>query len=100
LAYALGGRIGQTHRLKAALNTQYAVTIGMLPLLLMMFGQASVISPIVNVFAIPLISFVVTPLALLGSFVPIDAPLHLSYKALEIGMDALKWLNQLPLVTW
>ena len=100
LAYALGGRVGQAHWFQAALKTQYAVTIGMLPLLLVLFGQASIISPIANAFAIPLISFVVTPLALLGSFLPIDTPLNLSYKALEIGMRALKWLNQLPMATW
>ena len=100
LAYALGARIGQIHWFRAALQTQWAVTIGMLPLLLVMFNQASVISPIANAFAIPLISFVVTPLALLGSFLPIDAPLNWSYKALEVGMIALKWLNQLPMATW
>jgi competence protein ComEC len=104
LAYALGGRIGQIHWFQAALKTQYAVTIGMLPLLLVLFGQASIISPIANAFAIPLVSFVVTPLALLGSFLPpnvlTDMPLHWSYKALEIGMAVLKWLNQLPMATW
>jgi competence protein ComEC len=100
LAYALGARIGQTHWFRAALQTQWAVTIGMFPLLLVMFNQTSIISPIANAFAIPLISFVVTPLALLGSFLPIDAALKLSYQALEIGMIALKWLNQLPMATW
>lgn len=100
LAYALGARIGQTHWLVAALKTQWAVTIGMLPLLLVMFNQASIISPIANAFAIPLISFVVTPLALLGSFLSIDMPLDLSYQVLAGCMWALKWLNQLPIVTW
>ncbi|MEQ1487155.1 MAG: DNA internalization-related competence protein ComEC/Rec2 [Methylotenera sp.] len=100
LAYALGARIGEIHWFKAALQTQWAVTLGMLPLLLVMFNQASIISPIANAFAIPLISFVVTPLALLGSFLPIDALLNLSYKALEACMWALKWLNQLPMATW
>ena len=100
LAYALGGRIGEIHWFKAAFNTQYAVTLGMLPLLLVMFGQASIISPIANAFAIPLISFVVAPLALLGSFISIDLPLHLAYKALEMCMAALKWLNLLSLATW
>ena len=100
LAYALGARIGQIHWLKAAVQTQWAVTIGMLPLLLVMFNQASVISPIANAFAIPVISFVVTPLALLGSFLPIDVPLHWSHQALEICMWALEWLNQLPLASW
>jgi competence protein ComEC len=100
LSYALGARVGQTHWFKSALQTQWAVTIGMVPLLLVMFNQASLISPIANAFAIPLISFVVTPLALLGSFLPIDLPLNLSYKALDFGMIALKWLNQLPMATW
>ncbi len=100
LAYALGARVGQHHWLQAALQTQWAVTIGMLPLLLVMFNQTSIISPIANAFAIPLISFVVTPLALLGSFLPFDTPLNLSYQALVGCMWALKWLNQLPMATW
>ncbi|MDP1659382.1 MAG: DNA internalization-related competence protein ComEC/Rec2 [Methylotenera sp.] len=100
LAYALSGRIGQVHWLKTALQTQWAVTIGMLPLLLIMFNQTSIISPIANAFAIPLISFVVTPLALLGSFLTIDWMLHLSHKALEVCMFVLNWLNQLPMAIW
>lgn len=100
LAYALGGRIGQLGWLKGALQTQWAVTIGMLPLLLIMFNQTSIISPVANAFAIPLISFVVTPLALLGSFLPIDWPLNLSYSVLDICMHLLKGLNQWPMATW
>lgn len=100
LAYALGGRVGQAHWLKTAVITQWAVTIGMLPLLLVMFNQASIISPIANALAIPLISFVVTPLALLGSFLPLDAPLNLAYQALAGGMWALKWLSQSSMATW
>lgn len=68
IAYALGARIGESHWFKVAVKTQWAVTIGMLPLLLVMFNQASIISPIANAIAIPVISFVVTPLALLGQF--------------------------------
>lgn len=100
LAYALSARVGEPHWLKAALQTQWAVTIGMLPLLLVMFGQTSIVSPIANAFAIPIISFIVTPLALLGSFLPIDAALHLSYQVLSICMQMLKWVNQMPIVTW
>lgn len=100
ISFALGGRIGQLHWFKVAVQTQWAVTIGMLPLLLILFHQASIVSPIANAFAIPLISFIVTPLALLGSFLPIDAPLYLSYKMLELCMAALKWLNQLPSAVW
>jgi len=100
LSFALGARVGQTHWFKASVQTQWAVTIGMVPLLLIMFHQASIISPVANAFAIPLISFFVTPLALLGSFLPIDASLDLSYQVLNICMLLLKWLNQLPAAVW
>lgn len=100
LAYALGARVGQVHWLRAAVQTQWAVTIGMLPLLLVMFNQTSVISPVANAFAIPLISFVVTPLALLGSFLQLDASLYLSYRAMEVCMMVLKWLNHSPIAVW
>jgi len=100
LAYAFAGRVGVAAWLKAALQSQWAVTLGMLPLLLFMFHQASFVSPVANAFAIPLISFVVTPLALLGSFLPIDALLKLSYLALEFCMHLLNWLNQTRSVIW
>ncbi|WP_036300046.1 DNA internalization-related competence protein ComEC/Rec2 [Methylotenera sp. L2L1] len=100
LSFAMGARIATPHWLKVAVQTQWAVTIGMLPLLLIMFHQASIISPVANAVAIPLISFFVTPLALLGSFLPIDWPLHLAYYLLELCVVFLDWLNQLPVAVW
>ncbi len=49
------------------------MTLGLVPLTILLFGQVSLVSPLANAVAIPLISFVVTPLALLGSVLP--APL-------------------------
>lgn len=100
LAYALGARVSAPHWLQAAGYTQWAVSLGMLPLLLLLFNQASIISPLANAFAIPLISFVVTPLALLGSFLPFDAALNLSYQAIDLSMRLLQWLNQSPQAVW
>lgn len=100
LSFAMGARLAQPHWLKIALRTQWAVTIGMLPLLLILFHQASIISPLANAVAIPLISFFVTPLALLGSFLPIDWPLHLAYYLLDYCVVFLRWLNQLPVAVW
>lgn len=56
--------------LRNATRTQYAVTVGLIPLSLLLFAQISLVSPIANAVAIPLISFVVTPLALLGTLLP------------------------------
>jgi len=57
IAFATGSRIGQLHWFYAAVKAQWAVTLGLLPFLVMMFGQFSLISPIANAFAIPFISF-------------------------------------------
>jgi competence protein ComEC len=100
LAYALSACIGQAHWLRVAIKTQWVVTIGMLPLLLMMFNQVSIISPIANALAIPLISFVVTPLALLGSFLNIDTLIIFAHEILSAGMWALKWLDQSSIAVW
>ena len=100
LAYALSARVGRQHWLYVATKTQWAATVGMLPLLLLMFNQVSVISPVANALAIPLISFVVTPLALLGSFLHIDVLVIATHDVLAGGMWALKKLDQLPHAIW
>lgn len=100
LAYSFSARIGTDGWFKSALRSQWVVTVGMLPLLLIMFHQASIIAPIANAFAIPLVSFVVTPLALMGSFLPIDVLLKLAHFSLEVCMQMLHWLNQAPSLVW
>ena len=49
---------------------QWAVTLGSVPLLLFFFRQFSLVSPLANALAIPVVSFVVTPFALLFAAVP------------------------------
>ncbi len=81
-----------------AVHTQWAITLGLLPLLIVMFGQASIISPVANAFAIPVISLLVVPLSILGGFIPVDFILHAAYFVLEICMEGLMFLSNLP--TW
>jgi competence protein ComEC len=42
------------------------IAIGLIPLLLLFFGQISLISPLANLIAVPLVSLLVVPLILLG----------------------------------
>ena len=63
-------RIGVPHWLLAWGHVQWAVTLGLVPLLLAMFQQVSLVSPLANALAIPLVSLVVVPLTLLGVVVP------------------------------
>lgn len=57
----------------AAARLQWLITLAMLPVLAFMFQQASASSPLANAIAIPVITFIVTPLALatgLFAFIP------------------------------
>lgn len=100
IAFATGARIGQLHWFSAAVRAQWAVTLGLLPFLVMMFGQLSLISPVANAFAIPIISFFVVPLAILGSLLPINLALNAAHTILEFTMLGLQVLANLPLATW
>lgn len=53
-----------------ASRVQAVVTIALIPLTLFWFFQISLVSPLTNAFAIPVISWLVTPLAMLGAFIP------------------------------
>jgi len=81
-------------------NVQWAMTIGLTPLLLGLFQQASLVSPIANAIAIPLVSLVVVPLTLLGAALPIEAPLWLAHIVMDGVMHFLAWLNALPQPVW
>ncbi|MGN6388973.1 MAG: DNA internalization-related competence protein ComEC/Rec2 [Burkholderiaceae bacterium] len=77
ILYAAGdeGRAaaGWRARFGAATRMQYAITVGLIPLTLLLFGQVSLVSPLANAIAIPLVSLLVAPLSLFGSVLP--APL-------------------------
>ncbi|MFZ6767103.1 DNA internalization-related competence protein ComEC/Rec2 [Undibacterium sp. Di26W] len=89
--------------LRTAGLTQYAVTVGLVPLTMLLFGQISLISPLANAIAIPLVSFIVTPLALLGSVMP--APLsawllRLAHVFVDLLARLLTYLSAYPLAVW
>jgi competence protein ComEC len=96
ILYAMGLRAGRAGRLTAALAEQAAVTLGMLPLLVALFQQVSLVSPIANAFAIPLVSLVVVPLSIAGAFLGIEALLHAAHFLMTWVMVPLEALAQLP----
>ena len=53
-----------------ACRVQTVVTVALLPLTLYWFYQVSTVSPLANAIAIPLVSYVVTPLAISGALLP------------------------------
>src|SRR5690606_9200479 len=57
-----------------AVRTQWAATLSLLPLGALFFSSFSLVGPLANAFAIPLVSIVITPLALLGTALLLPVP--------------------------
>jgi competence protein ComEC len=100
LFYIGSGRLGPAHWLAEWGRAQWAVTLGMLPALLALFQQFSLVSPLANALAIPLVSLVVTPLVLLGSLPLLDPLLALAHLLMAWMMVCIDWLAALPLAMW
>ncbi len=100
ILYVTAHRIGPGHWLGEYANVQWAMAIGLTPLLLGLFQQVSLVSPIANAVAIPLVSLVIVPLTLLGAALPFDMPLWLAHLAMDATMRFLEWLNAMPQAVW
>jgi competence protein ComEC len=68
------------------LRTQAVATVGLAPLTLLFFQQISLVGFLANLVAIPLVTLVITPLALLGAMLP---PLWSLGAAVVQGLMAL-----------
>ncbi|MEI8403528.1 MAG: ComEC/Rec2 family competence protein, partial [Alcaligenaceae bacterium] len=86
-----------------AIRLQWLITIAMLPVLAFLFQQVSLVSPLANALAIPVLTFVVTPLALalaVFGLVPglgwlATASGVLAHFALEYTLIPVTWLANL-----
>jgi competence protein ComEC len=79
---------------------QWAVTLGLVPPLLALFQQVSVVSPLANAVAIPVVSLGVVPLTLIGMLLPFDFVLLLAHQLMSWCMVMLEWMSALPDAVW
>lgn len=100
IVLATASRIGRPGWFLAWAQTQWAVTLALIPFLLAMFQQVSLVSPLANAFAIPVVSFVVVPLALAASVLPLDWLAHASHFVMALCMVPLRALSDLPDAVW
>ncbi len=69
---------------------QIAVTLALIPATVLLFHQLSIVSPLANAMAIPIVSWAVTPLALLGAaLVMLPAPVSLLAEPVLGAADAI-----------
>lgn len=84
--------------LAAHARAQVVATLGLAPLSLVFFGQLSLVGFVANLLAIPLVTLLITPLALLGVLAP---PLWtLSAALVQAGVAGLGWLAAVPGALW
>jgi competence protein ComEC len=84
--------------MRNGLRTQVVATVGLAPLTLLFFQQVSLVGFVANLVAIPLVTLVITPLALAGVLVP---PLWSLGAACVRGLSTmLHALAALPAAVW
>lgn len=106
LVLALSGRLRRSSPGQTFARVQLAMTIGLLPLLLAAFGSMSLVGPFANAVAIPVFTFLVVPLVLLGAFFAAISPalgavpLGLASDVFVFLWEPLEWLAAQSFALW
>jgi len=100
ILYVTTNRAAREHWLLAWGRVQLAVTLALIPPLLALFQQVSIVSPLANAVAIPVVSLLVAPLSLIGVALPMDLVLKCAHLAMHGCMALLEWLAALPDAVW
>ncbi|MGE0115186.1 MAG: DNA internalization-related competence protein ComEC/Rec2 [Steroidobacteraceae bacterium] len=100
------GRLGHGPGWREFLHIQWVVSLGLVPLLLSSFGSLPLLSPLVNLLAIPLFTAVLVPLVLAGCAL---LPLHAGFAGAWLGwvawgldqvFAALQWAAGFSWASW
>jgi len=103
--YFINIQITGQPKLKRWLVLQLVISLGLLPLTIQFFQQAPIISPVANLIAVPIVGFVIVPLAFVGTVaLLIDQELgtvilSLTSQVFEYVWNVLEWLSDLPIST-
>jgi competence protein ComEC len=88
------------------LSAQGVATLGLLPLSVVLFGQASLAGPLANLIAVPWWSLVVVPLSLLGLLLEAACPgaggwaWRLAARCFDWSWPIFRWLADSGLALW
>ena len=88
---------------RTLIHLQIVLLVGLAPLLLIWFGELSLVSPLVNFFAVPVFELIVVPLVLMGlvfyfsGFIQITTPfLSISDWVISKVLFLSEWFSELP----
>ncbi len=106
ILFSIKGRLTTKSKWRSLVRIQLVLSLGLLPLTLIFFQQASLVSPIANLFAVPWVSILVVPITLMGSLILLLNQnigvwfLNISNWLLEIFWAFLTALHSLPFASW
>ena len=94
IVYAVSGRLGKLGHVWSAIKLHWVTSVGLSPLLLLFFQQVSLIAPLANLVAVPVISLLVVPLSLLAVMVMFISPILADklFYLVDIVLQGLWWL--------
>ncbi len=106
ISIAASGRLNIDINWKMWGRLQWRISLALIPLLIFLFQQASIVSPLANLIAIPLVSFLVVPLTLLATFMASFSPYlaTILFSFADTILNALWWflsyLADTPVSQW
>lgn len=96
LLLAGAGRIRPLPLWRTWIHAQWTVTLALTPVLLGLFHEVSLVSPIANAFAIPMISLLAVPASLLAAILPFETVAALAHGVAALVVWGLEGLARLP----
>jgi competence protein ComEC len=106
ILYGMTDRVNNTGLFWKWGRVQWLVTLGLAPVLLAWQLQVSLAAPLVNLVAVPVFSFIIVPLAFLGTLVAMfwetagQPLLQAAGWALEACIGLLGQLSDIPRIAW
>lgn len=106
ILWVVNGRLGKLGWLADGIRLQLAISLALVPLLLLLFGRISVAAPLANIVAVPWVSLLVVPPTLAGTLVMPLLPaagewlLHVADTAFAVLWPLLVWLADQPWSEW
>ncbi len=92
LSLMLVSHASSTHKIINWLKPQWAIFCMLIPLTILFFNMVSLVSPIANMIAIPIVACVVVPLSLLGVFLlMICEPLAEFFLSIAMSIFSYTW---------
>ncbi len=105
IIYTVSSRLGSFGYVLEVIKINWSTSVGLAPLLLFFFQQVSLISPLANFIAVPVISVLVVPVALIGVLLMFTVPIvaHWLFIVVDGVLQGLWWLlsvmAELPLAS-